>query len=374
MTVKSSLRKAVHLYRRAWASLGINQWRYKLHKPFCHRILDRPYETARERLESYSPRPEGTVSCENRLEKPFSYDLQIVIPAYNAEAYLADALESVVSQKTEYTYCVFLIDDGSTDKTFDICESYKSRENFYVIHQENGGFSDARNQGLKTILGQYVMFLDSDDLLVEGAVQALLDTAYKNHADIVQGGSYALYDGHRTVRNRCSGEEKVDAEKAFEGMAWAKVYRSELFKDIRFPKDFWFEDTITCFLLYPLCKTAYVIPNMAYVYRMHQKSITHTFSGRKKTVDTLWITEEMLNERKKREIPDSASFLHNLTRQIILNYKRLSKLPLDVQENAFIVERELLLSKEALSDVCGELYSAILKKDFDAYRNYCRFH
>ena len=374
MSIKTYLRKIVHIFRHVYSSLAIDQVRYSLRKPFCHQVVHREYGDAREQLEKYSPKPDGSSRTDNRLAEPFAYDLQIVIPAYNSEKYLIDALESVVNQKTTYKYCVFLIDDGSNDHTYEICETYKTRNNFFVIHQRNGGFSDARNHGLKTILGKYVMFVDSDDLLVDGAIQALLDVAFQKDADVVQGCSYELFEGQKNVRNRCSAIASVDAERVLEGMAWAKVYRSSLFQDICFPKSFWFEDTITKFLLYPLCKNAYVIPDMVYVYRMNQLSISHTFSKKKKAVDTIWITEEVFKERKRRQIPDSDNFQFNLHLQIIINYKRLAKLPLDVQQNAFIVEREMLLAESSFKGVGEELYSSIVNMDFGAFRNYCRFH
>ena len=141
--------------------------------PLYSRVSSIDASSARETLNRFSPKPAGTPDATNLLPDP-RCDLQIVIPAYNVESYLAKCMDSVLSQKTKYTYHVVLVDDGSTDATPAIADRYAADSRVTVIHQENRGFSGARNVGLSTLFGRYIMFVDSDDYLPQGAMRVTL--------------------------------------------------------------------------------------------------------------------------------------------------------------------------------------------------------
>ena len=92
-------------------------------------------------------------------------EFSIIVPVYCTEAYLRTCLDSILSQDTKTSYEVILVDDGSTDGSGAICDAYASMDSrFRVIHKNNGGVSTARNVGLDAATGEYVLFLDSDDL------------------------------------------------------------------------------------------------------------------------------------------------------------------------------------------------------------------
>ena len=94
------------------------------------------------------------------MNKPF---FTIIIPVYNVERYLNECVESVINQ-TFKDIEVILVDDGSSDSSGNICDSYKSADSrIKVIHKKNGGLSSARNAGIKVACGKYIIFLDSDD-------------------------------------------------------------------------------------------------------------------------------------------------------------------------------------------------------------------
>lgn len=111
-------------------------------------------------------------------------DFSIIIPAYNVERYLQECLNSI--ERIDYeNYEVILVDDGSTDRTGDICERYAARNSkIRVIHQENQGSSGARNTGLKQANGEWILFIDSDDYIEKELLSCLKREICKSEADI----------------------------------------------------------------------------------------------------------------------------------------------------------------------------------------------
>lgn len=113
--------------------------------------------------------------------------VSIIVPIYNTEMYLSKCIDSICNQSYPYLQIV-LVDDQSTDNSLNICDYYKKRDSrITVIHQKNKGVSGARNTGLANSIGDYVMFVDSDDELDIDAVKLLLHDAIEYNADIVAG-------------------------------------------------------------------------------------------------------------------------------------------------------------------------------------------
>ena len=100
--------------------------------------------------------------------------LSVIIPVYNAEPYLAKCIDSVLSQDAPLE--VLLIDDGSTDGSANVCKRYAERDTrIRYFRKENGGVSSARNVGLDNALGEFVTFVDSDDQVISGSYQTMLN-------------------------------------------------------------------------------------------------------------------------------------------------------------------------------------------------------
>ena len=334
-------------------------------------------ENAEKILQVFSPRPAGDCFAENTLKKPFRYDLQIIVPAYNVEKYLRECMDSVLSQKTGYSYKVVLIDDGSTDSTPQIADEYANDPRVKVIHQENRGFSGARNSGLKEIEAEYVTFLDSDDVLPEGAVQYLMSAATQYDVDIVEGSHYFL-SGNILTKHPCADHFSLTQPAGhLSGFPWGKVFRSEIFQDLRFPEGFWFEDTINVFLIYPVVEKACIIPDFVYIYRDNLSGITRTAASRPKCIDTYWITEFLAKERDRLHLPHDSAYQEMFLQQILLNAKRVGKTPKDVQESVFCLSCDLfcrLFDAELVPTVHGPLKRALERRDFGAYKLYVLTH
>lgn len=145
----------------------------------------------------------------DRQECPF---LSIIIPVYNVERYLAECLESLKNQSFS-DFEVILIDDGSPDKCGEICDRFAEHDQrFAVIHQINSGVCAARNNGLSRARGEWVLFVDSDDILPADTCQIYYDLAQETQADILWGYGQLLQD-NKLIDNRIFAENFHITEK-----------------------------------------------------------------------------------------------------------------------------------------------------------------
>ena len=144
--------------------------------------------------------------------------VSVVIPAYNVAEYINQTIASVREQSYK-NWELIVVDDGSTDRTLEvIAESVKQiRQHVVVHHQENGGLSAARNSGVKLATGEYVYFLDSDDLLPQNALLRFVELSYQNALDVLSfsavnfaDDSYAMGDEESTKRRIEEYDEYYD--------------------------------------------------------------------------------------------------------------------------------------------------------------------
>ena len=341
---------------------------------FSRRVSLDPRQ-ARETLMAYSPKPAGSSFADNKLLPP-ECDLQIVIPAYNVEEYLPACMESVLSQETKYSFRVVLVDDGSTDKTPQIADRYASDSRVRVIHQKNKGFSGARNTGISELFGKYILFLDSDDMLCPGAIEAMLDTAFRYHCDLVEGGMYTLYQNQKEILYHYGSDGVLsDPGKALHGYACGKVFAASLFRDCCFPEGYWYEDSVISSLIIPAARTAGVTEKMVYVYRQNQSGISMSSRGKPKAIDTYWITEQLMAEREKAGMAPDEAFFRYLLLQIRLNQNRIQELPQSIQESVFVLTCDLFCGAfpgEQNDRKNRVLIRALRNRDFGIYRMCCK--
>lgn len=342
--------------------------------PLFSRISAMSPEAARENLLRCSPRPQGTAMAANALLPP-RCDLQIIIPAYNVEAYLASCMDSVLAQETKYTFHVVLVDDGAKDRTPEICDRYADDPRVTVIHQKNRGLSGARNTGLKEIFGKYILFIDSDDILCPGAIEALLDTAFRHDCDLVEGGAYYVFDNRREIAHCYPAEAAVANPQTLHGHAWGKLYKGEIFETLCFPEGFWYEDSLLSYLIFPAVKRAYVCPHLCYGYRINESGIVKSSHGKPRSVETYWITEQLLQEHAQRGLPFDEAFLQYMLLQIRLNQHRVADLSAEIQESVFVLTCGLM--EQYFPSLChsGEpqLRKSLKTRDFGSFKMCCKF-
>lgn len=192
-----------------------------------------------------------------------------------------------------------------------------------LIDQKNKGFSGARNTGLQYVQGKYLMFVDSDDRLAENAIENLLSVAYKENYEIVEGRYVLFSEENILFEEQIDEKECIKPIQNLKGYPWAKVIKSSLFQDLIFPEGYWFEDTIMSFLVYPRVKKAKIINNIIYEYRKNIFGISYTAIKNKKSIDSTWITELMIDNLKKFDIDMSKELYEFIIRQCLMNYQRV---------------------------------------------------
>lgn len=213
--------------------------------------------------------------------------ISIIIPVYNAEKYLAETLESLTAQSYP-TLEIICVDDGSQDRSAEIITQFQTEDcRVKYIRQENAGPGAARNNGLRAVQGEYVIFQDADDLLCRDAVKLMLEEIENTQADLCVC-SYKLFsdaDSFDTERiftpyeaEICTGDLPLQFEdyQKFRGHPWGKLYRSDIVKKLQFPDLRSGEDTYFNIDVMIKCSKVVILPLPLYGYRENSASLTHS--------------------------------------------------------------------------------------------------
>ncbi|MDD6798686.1 MAG: glycosyltransferase [Clostridia bacterium] len=220
--------------------------------------------------------------------------ISVIVPIYNVENYLRECLDSVLAQ-TFSDWEMILVDDGSTDGSGKIADEYADLdERISVIHQENAGLSAARNTGIDAARGEYLYFLDSDDYILENALDIMYNSARKNHLDLVifNGMDFGC-DGDRISEKDLLIKEFKSWNHTFTGrelfckmlseeslllccVPLQFVRRSSILESgIRFREGMIHEDNLYSFALFMSMQTVMVIDKVLYMRRVREGSITN---------------------------------------------------------------------------------------------------
>ena len=208
--------------------------------------------------------------------------ISIIVPVYNVEKYLERCVNSIIEQ-TYKNIEIILVDDGSKDKSGDICDELKQKDSrIKVIHKQNGGLSDARNAGIKIAEGSYIGFVDSDDYIAKDMFETLYNLSKKHNSEISIVSFYEIYKEKVIgVRNSGKLEEltKIEAIKELlidtkiQSYAWNKLFKKELLDGIEFPTNKNFEDIATTLLLFERANKVVLLEEPKYYYVRRDDSI-----------------------------------------------------------------------------------------------------
>lgn len=212
--------------------------------------------------------------------------ITVIVPVYNVEKTLERCVNSIIAQSYT-TLEIILVNDGSTDHSGEICDSYKRLDKrIQVIHKRNGGLSSARNTGIDHASGTYMCFIDSDDWIHIDYVKTLYDLSIKYNADI-SSCECDMVSSEIVSLKKCTKEEALLSKSDFWKLcltnhsvsvyAWNKLYRKELFVHIRYPEGQLYEDIVPMFELVKEASIFAVTHQKLYYYFDNFDSISKGF-------------------------------------------------------------------------------------------------
>ena len=192
-------------------------------------------------------------------------EVSIIIPVYNEEKQISHCLDSIQCQEYK-NYEVIIVDDGSIDKTGEICDSYAKKDSrFKVIHEANGGVSVARNKGIDVATGKLLMFVDSDDFVKPDFINNYVKMQSESDADVIIGG-IALEEKGKSIVNKVPSLKERDEDSIWDnicvnqeiyGYIPAKIYKTDIIKknSIRFNTKMYSQEDLNFNLsVYEQCK------------------------------------------------------------------------------------------------------------------------
>jgi glycosyltransferase involved in cell wall biosynthesis len=303
-------------YRKLIVHLQYNgyEWNYKrLAEPYNQEFLKRWREEFTEEYNKgnidrniFSPEEYENVLSIILKGKHFKDNkgpsVSIIIPVYNMKDYLRECMDSVVNQ-TYKDIEIICVNDGSTDNSLSILEEYASGDDrIKIINKPNGGLSSARNAGIKSASGKFIIFLDSDDYIETDTVECAMSKI--DGVDIVIYGTDVF--GDAMMERRADDEEYYKIK--FSGYvqlddnirnntdvsAWNKVYRKSIIDryELSFPEGMLFEDYSFYWRYIFCCKSAYYIQEKKHHYRRREGSIMNqTFEGSPRAIEHLYAVD-----------------------------------------------------------------------------------
>lgn len=276
--------------------------------------------------------------------------ISVVVPVYNVEKYLKDCVESIITQS--YTKIqIILVDDGSTDKSGNICDQLLKQDNrIQVIHKKNEGLSIARNTGIEVAMGKYICFVDSDDLINKYFIEILYKACKENDCKMSMCNYFKFYNNDELKNIKNNKDKEIDLKiesriSLLEGIyinnhirniiAVNKLYLKELFSDIKYTENKLHEDEFTTYKLIYKCDKIAIVDTDLYYYRQSPNSIMRKQFNIKR-LDYIEALEERMSfykEKKEKKLYDmtlktycyTLLKMRNLCKKNITDSKKITK-------------------------------------------------
>lgn len=258
--------------------------------------------------------------------------ISVIVPVYNVEQFLDKCISSLQNQ-TYKNLEIFLIDDGSSDRSGALCDKYASEDSrIQAIHKNNGGPSSARNEGLKRCSGDYIAFVDSDDWVEPKLYETLLRLAKENHTSITGCAAITDFENGVSVNNHKDRENSIITGKTCAldvlyqtkhawGAMYAKLFKREIIEGVLFPDISHLEDYSVSLQLSLKTDQVYFCNIPLYHYRSRQNSLSKAgYSKNKlKTIDAAeMIRNDIVSKCSDKEILDASDYFVFLMSFLIL--------------------------------------------------------
>lgn len=231
--------------------------------------------------------------------------VSVIIPVYNVERYIKDCIESLLKQ-TYKNLEIILVDDGSTDNSCKICSEYLNYDYIKLIKQENRGVSNARNTGIQNSKGDYIIFVDPDDIVSQEFVKILVQTIEMNQTDIVcceytRKIEDLYFKGKikSKLKSAQYAENKILKNSYIDGYIWNKIFKASIIKNnnLKFPNGItiW-EDLYFVIKYLRNCKNVAIIKNKLYFYRVRDNSAVANEGDIRKIKDKVIVFHKLFDE------------------------------------------------------------------------------
>lgn len=291
--------------------------------------------------------------------------LSIIVPVYNAEPYLRDSVGSILAQ-TYDNFEIVMVDDGSTDGSLALCEELASEDKrIRVFHKENGGVASARNFGLDKISGDYIGWVDSDDIVSPIMYETMMSFAIEHNADIVQ-----CFHTRETAKliTQFSDDIKIEILNSIESLKriyrshytnslslCTKVYKREVFDGIRFTEGTAFEDDEIVPRLVERGQKNVFFDEPMYCYVKHENSIITA----PKVKNIMALTSTL--EKRMQHFKTLDSELYTLSQKNFfwyIRYKSFEKVFVntDVQRQAIDMIKKYRKDMMSASNIYDKIY------------------
>ncbi|SHI73933.1 glycosyltransferase family 2 protein [Clostridium intestinale] len=233
-------------------------------------------------------------------------DISIIVPIYNVENYIHKCIDSILNCNLK-EYEILCVNDGSTDSSKEIIESYVNRYPNIVklLNKKNGGLSDARNYALDYCKGKYIGFVDADDWCSNNMFKILLEKALSDDLDIVVCDYIEEYEEYSMVIKENNSKYSL----LFEAPVWNKIFKKTLFieHNIKFPKGLWYEDNGTTYKLLAVTNNIGYINKALYHYRKNRPGSIMSSQKSSKIYDIYGIGDTLYDFYKKN-VEDNEKF------------------------------------------------------------------
>ncbi len=295
--------------------------------------------------------------------KSYPYKISVIVPVYNTEKYLDESLRTIENQ-TLKDIEIICVNDGSKDSSLQILERHAANDKrIKVINKENGGVCSARNAGIRAAQGEYVSFIDSDDLIPEYAMEKAYDNLKKYDVDVVSSGLHMFTDGEEIDLSNFKYDpskvkvcERSENQNPFydmvenTGYIVTKVYKKSLIVN----NNIWFKEGVTHYedqlfnlLLFPSVTKMVQDDNVFYLYRINRPGSAATeFNAKKVLTASTKVSEELVNNFEKFNFERGHEWL--VSKIFDFNYNHIVKDTKNIEDKKYFAKIVVDLIEEKL--------------------------